>query len=417
MYTLVSALVKQASPANRWQSAEIGDLSFQSLYSDYTGVIAVLSNPFLPNNVALDLNSVRTLVIDYQETFNAFLTRMGNKTLPTYTPVPSLTPKYARYSDAFKAGYKVQPVGPTQSPDAQLPNGAKTWLYLTKPNVDFRDFYRYCLVSVNGFLHRTDADQNGAWVVDGMKTARLANRNELGIINFQGVSTLSFIPVTADMIFKQSSDQAYRNQMRIDLGVDTTGKTLMASLGGYLHVLDQSTIRRISPTEVLIDFNNLPLWERYHESRGVIDYSSLPFQRTTNNESQFAIDDFMSDANLVAYMQLSQTFFILADNPELYKETVYIPNTKITGLLIAYTKPDKPLINGIGKLADYWARYEDGQWAVAVVDNYWHHRVYNTAPKSSLNNIADNREPTDPVSHSRGYFLHIGTDFAYHPPA
>lgn len=418
MYSLVSAIAKSFSSLGRWESVDISQMTFAQLFSQYTRVIATLTNPFLDGQLALDLSTIIGQVGDSNTTFTDFLTANGNNSLPTFTPPPVLKHQYVKYRDPRRAGYSVQPIGPYQAPDAQLPAREKTFLHITNPKVpDFSVFYKYMLVSVNGFIHRTDADTNGCYVVDGTKSLWKSNRNEIGLLNFQGVSTLSFVPITPQMIYKQDPSQAYANQMRINVGQDISGKALILVLGGYLHFLDTKTFRRIGSEQILIDFNNLPIFERYHESREVIDYSGLPFQTTTNNPSQVAVADFLSDANLVAYATMSQSFLVILDNPEVYRDSEYVQTVRGPGMLVGYKFPDKPLVNGIGKLGDYWSVYEDRQWSVRVVDNNWHQRIYNTLEKSRWNNIADSRRPQDPVRFSRAEFVVIGTDLAYTPPA
>lgn len=422
MYSLVSAIAKSFSSLGRWESVDISQMTFAQLFSSYTKIVAVLTNPFITGQVALDLSAVQLPAGDTSQTFTDFLTTNGNNTLPTFTPVPVLKHQYVRFRDAFRAGYSVEPVGPYQAPDAQLPPSEKTHLHITNPRVvDFREFYKYMLVSVNGYLHRTDADQNGCWVVDGTKSLWKCNRNQIGLLNFQGVSSLSFVPITSQMVYKQSSSQAYANQIRINVGQDISQKGLMLVLGGYLHFLDDRTFRRIGDQQILIDFNNLPIFERYHESREILDYSGLPFQTTTNNPSQVAVADFLSDANLLAYVTMSQSFLVVMDNPEVYRDSEFIQTVRGPGMLVARRPegvtgawtPDKPLMNGVGKLAEYWSVYEDEQWSVRVVDNNWQRRVYGTLQKSYWQNIAQSRRTQDPVRFSRAQFVTIGTDIAY----
>lgn len=410
MYSLVSAIAKSFATQGRWESLDISTLTFEQLYTQYIKVTAVLTNPFVTGQVALNLADIQAMVGDTTQTFSEFLTANGNTTLPTTTPVPVLDTQYVHYKDAFRAGYSVQPVGPTQAPDAPLPPADKTWLFLSKAGVDFNFFYANCLVSVNGYIHRLTANSTGAWVIDGMKTARNVNQNQIGILNFQKVSPFTVVPVTPSMIYKQSSGQLYRNQMRINLGQDLSQKTVALVLGGYLHILDAKTLYRIGQTQVAIDFNNFPLIERYYESRKFLDYSSLPFNRSTINAAQLDVNDFLSDANLLAYMQLSQTFFVILDNVEIFKDEQFVQSAQMPGMLVAYEEPVYPLVNGIGKLGDYWSTYEDKQWSVTVVDNFWQRRAFKTLNLLEQEGISDNRITTDPVRHSKAHFLVIGTD-------
>lgn len=409
MYSLVSAMAKSFSSEGRWESVDISGMSFATLYSAYTRVIAVLTNPFIDGQVALDLSAIATSVGSTSRTFSQFLTDNANNALPTFTPVPVLQQANARYLDAYRAGYKVMLAGPPNvAPDAQLPTQAKTSVYLTKDGVDFRTFGKYALVTINGFLHRVAFDQNGAWVIDASKSLWKSNQNQIGIINFQKVTSFTTVGVTPDMVYKAQDSEQYCNYMRIDLGQDISNKSVMLSLGGYLHVLDEKTFFRVSNTAVVIDFNNLSLFERYHESLPYLDYSSLPFDRSSANDTQVPIQSFLSDANLLAYMQLSQTFFIIGDNPEIYKDTKYVQT--IDHAMVAFEKPQWPLMSGIGRLQDYWYTEEDGQWGVSVVDNQWQHRLYDTVTELDQQNIDAARITQKRAEFSRARFLLIGTD-------
>lgn len=415
MYSLVSAIAKSRNADGRWSALDIGSLTFDTLYSQYLRVIATLSNEFLPANVALDLEAIRAQVGSTSQTFNDYLVSIGSNALPTTDDLPVLRHQTVRYMDAFRAGFQVQPIAPNAAPDADVPELDKTWLYVTKPGINFHDFEDYCLVTVNGFVHRVAADANAAYVVDGMKSVFKSKEATMGLINFQKVSKLTYVPITEQMIFKQNPDQAYRNQMYVDLGQDISNKEIMLVLGGYLHVLDTRTFYRMNDTTVVIDFNNLSLFERIHESMPYLDFSSLPYDRTDRNETMFNSDNFLSDENLVAYATLSQSFFVLLDNVEIFKDSQAVETLPMPGQLISYVEPTYPLVNGVGKFAEYWSIHDYGQWSLRVPDNYWHQRQYNTTPLLDNRGVADSRVPTDPVRHSRAKFLILGTDLEYVP--
>lgn len=416
MYTLVSAIAKSFASEGRWESVAIGDMPLSQIYSTYVKVYAVLTNPFVTGQVSLDLAQVQAAEGGLSLTFNQFLVQNGTGMLPTSTTIPTLNPQYAEYKDAFKAGYKVQPVNAQAAPDAQLPASDKTWLYLTKndasgQSIDFELFYRSCMVSVNGYFHAIDAIPTAAWVMDGMKSRNISGQNQIGILNFQKMGSLQYAPITESMIYKQSSDQLYRNQMYVNLGVDTTNKTIMLVLGGYLHILDAKTFFRVSETAVAINFNNLPILERFHESLQYLDLSSLPFDRDDNDPTKLNVADFLSDENLVAYATLSQSFFVLLDTPEVFTEYDKVYTGKLTNILVSNQEPKYPLVNGHGKIADYWSVYEDGRWALTVYDNRWNHRTYNTVDWRNEVCVNSARQTQKVQEPSRAFFLKIGSDF------
>jgi hypothetical protein len=410
MYNVVSAIAKPIDGDGRWVSIDIGDMLISTLVSDYLDAYIILSNPFLDQNVCLHFADIRYKVGGEAITFNAFLAANGATTLPASTTLTTLNTRYARFKDAFLAGYSVTPVKPTISSTVTLPAGDKKWLYLEKSGVDFSLFAKSCLVSVNGFFHQTVEDPNGCYIREGMKSCLLANKNQVGILNFQKLGTLTQLPITSSMIYKQDSTQSYRNRMFVDLGIDITNKTVMLVLGGYLHLIDNKSFYQVGTTEVAIDFENIPLFDRYYESWKTIDLSSLPIQRTRNNASQIVVDDFLSDENLLAYVQLPQSFFVILDNPNVFKERGFVQTTPFPGQLIAFEDPEHLLINGVGKCAEYWPQWEDGQWALYVVDNFVYNRLYHTVDAMNQVCLSDACETDLTMENSYAFFLKIGAD-------
>lgn len=413
MYSLVSAIGKSFASDGRWENIDISAMKMREIYATYIKVIAVLSNPFLQTptkQVSLDLTNIRTTAGSLDITFSEYLVQNGNKTLATSDRLPTLSTKYARWNDAFRAGYKVQPVNPNTAPDANLPTGDKEWLYLSRPNTDFNLFGKSCLVSINGFFHRTDYDATGAWVIDGMKSRNKSGDNKIGLLSFRELGSIRCKSITADMVYKQDPSHRLRDRAYIDVGEDISNMTVMLVIGGYLHLLDPKTFFRVGTNLLAIDFNNYPMFERYHESLPWLDYSSLVIERT-DNPTQFSPDDFLTDANITALLTMSQSFIVLLDNSEIFTETEVVKKTKNPNMLISYkTEPKYPLFNGHGKLAEYFCIRDPGwRYSLRVLDNTWHHRLYNTTNPHKQISIADNRVPGQVTQQSHAFFLKIGT--------
>jgi hypothetical protein len=410
MYTLLSAIGEPRGGDSRWQSIEIGDMLLPDIYANYENVFAILSNPFISHEVSLDLSLIRAQYGSLSKTFFAFLFDLGNAALPTSDELPELKTRYAKYADGFHAGYKIQPTHPTAAPDAQLPPSERTWLHLTRPSTDYALFGRSCMVSVNGYYHPVETDANGVYVKEGNKSCTISGHNQLGIYSFREVGTIRHVPIRESMIYKPQGDGQMRYRTHIDLDEDISNKNVFLVLGGYLHAYDPLTFRRVGDTTVSIDFNNLPIFERYQESRHYLDMSSMPFERTDRNDSQIAVNDFLSDENLTAYLLLTQSFFVILDTPNIFVTKQGIHRTKMPGAFISYTPPVFPLVVGHGRTANYWYTYEDTQYSVTCVDSFLHDWVFNKTNPFAQGNIGDSRVPETPVTHSPGYFLQIGRD-------
>ena len=411
MYALVSAIGKSLSGGQDWSAIGLGEMSFSAVIQNYSTVYAVLTNPFLDSPVSLNLREILDTITDQQQTFSQYLAALGEAALPTSDTIPTLDTRYARYQDAFQAGYAIGPISPAASLSSPLPTADKTDLFLTRPQTSYRSFFQSCMVSVNGFFHLIDTDnESGIWVIDGMKSVIHAKKNKIGIVDYQDLGTLSYIPIAHDMLFKQSDAQNPGNHAYLNLGRDLTSYTVMAVIGGYLHVLDPKTVTLVGSDSIMIDFNNLPLVDRYYESKRFIDLSAMPLTPWPDNPHAFTVGEMISDAFIGAYLTLSQSFIVLVDNTELWVEFVGVEVPRWPHAYISYVEPIWPLVTGCGKIAEYWPVPEDRQWSLRVEDNFRNNYIYRTVDARGETGLSNNRNPMHATGLSPAYFLQIGCD-------
>ena len=420
-YSLVSAIGKPVGGGGRWVSIDISNMSFASIFQNYIRVIATLSNPFDATNTALDLASVEFTEGDPSITFSQYLVSIGNAALPTFTPPPVLNTVYAKYNDAWNAGYMVTPVAPNTAIDSPLPQADKTWLKLTDYNdptnpevmpVDFTLFGKSCMVSVNGYWHYLATDSSGAYIRDGNTSCVKSKRNTIGIYSLASLGSIQYIDLTPDMIYKQDPSNFLSNGVYINVGQSLAGKTVLLVIAGYLHVMDGNTFKRVGDQLLKIDWQNYPYFDRYFEQVDTIDLSSLNLTHTPRNASQVAVSELMSDAAITAYCSLSQSFIVLLDNQEVFVDYKDIANTGLPGSYMDIQEPNWPLITGHGKVSEWWSVEEDGQWAVLIQDaDAWvDRRTYYTTDPKKLNSLASNRVPARPRVLSSARFLKLGSD-------
>jgi len=410
MYQLESAVAKTLDERGRWVHVDIGDMAFIEIYSRYIVVKAVLSNPFIDHLVCLDLNDVREGNSANAASLNQWLAALGTTTLPTSDEIPEIKDRFARYTDAVRAKYKITPIAPGDGTGVENQPSERTALHVTKEGLDFNLFRQYCMVSVNGYFHFADTGANSSLVMGGGKTRTVSNQAVMGVLSFKDIGSIESFPITPSMVYKQSDDQRYRHRVNLDVGRDISNKTVILVIGGYLHILDHKTFYRVGDNTLTIDFDNIHFLDRYHESLKWIDLSSLPVQRTDRNPTQVGTDDFLSDENILAYMTLPQSFVVLLDNPDVFVDRQYVRTSPMPHRLIAFTDPIYPLVNGLGKLAEYWTTYEDKQWSLTTLDNWKHNRLYHTVDLEEVISTGDQRVPFTPVGFSDACFLKIGTN-------
>ena len=286
----------------------------------------------------------------------------------------------------------------------------RDWLCMTKTGINYTLFKNSCLVSVNGFIHMTDTDGTKILVQDGAKSGRIARNNQVGITSFADIGQLEMIPITADMVHRRYTDIPLKTKLYIDIGTPKPNKTAMLVLGGYLHVLDDSTFSRISDSIFTIDFQNFPLLERYYESSQCIDLSSLGLDVHTENPFIVNVEQLYSDEVLTKYATLSQSFLVFIDTDNLFTETHALHHFSVPGMITSHIEPIYPLITGYGALGDYWRVKEDGQWALTITKGWQENYLFQSTGIENLVNVSDTRCPENPANVGRAHFLKIGTD-------
>lgn len=389
-YSYKGAVARSKSLDALWASVDLSNVDINEIFATYSKAYITLGHTALTSDVYLDLATARTQIGVYigTKTIPQWLASLGSASLPTMNALPALNPKPVRYADAFRAGYHVNPVDRTRHTEAEIPFGEKNDLLIAKHDLDFRQWARYCLVSVNGYFHRTFGAVEGLYVVDGGRTGRLGNNNSVGIHSFREVGPMDLLPITPDMIYKTAPTQKFANAAHIKLPYSVDGKVVLLVLGGYLHVLDRA-YALIGPQSLKVDFNNLALPERLYEAWDQIDLSSLGLEVSSHNPTQVSVDQLYSDEVIQAYLCLPQSFIIILDVPELYVRRHPIENTGLPGryLCPADDYRNLPLISECGRVLEHRVFPEYGQMVlstnIATLDNY----TFATAPWLDQNSI------------------------------
>jgi hypothetical protein len=417
MYTLVSAIGVTYGASARWASIDISDIPMNTLYATYKRVIATLTNPYVSGEVGLDLNQIQEQTQGLTLTFNEFLASIGNAVLPTIATIPQIDTVYALYTDAFKAGYTVEPIAPNQSLTSPATPADKTNLYLKNPNIAMMKFYQSCMVTINGFYHFIDCDGNAAYVRDGDVSRQKSGYAQCGILCFNDLGTIEYLDLNADMVYNQQTDAGpvplmYRTY--IDIGIDIGNKIPILVLGGYMHILDDKTFRRVGTTSFMIDMQNYPMLNRYYESVPYLDFSSLNLPSTRLNAEQVGVTDLLSDATIKAYIGMSQSFMVLLDANDLFVDRQWVRTTPFPGKYLTGFTPNYPLVTGYGRMCEYWTVTEDTlytQYSLTIADGIkWNYVFNTTANQNQETSVGSNLDPTNPGVLSPAFFKLVGRD-------
>lgn len=408
MYLAVSAIGVRFGINKKWEEINLSDWKVIELFATFRRAQIKLSVASDPAPQYITLDNLRVYYSTYPNSLAELLIYLGDRALATTTEPIVLNKRTAQFKDAFKAGFTVTPVTHANLDNVSIPAEEKTDIRLTreKPATDYMNLFKHCLVSINGFYHLTDTDgAKGVIVSDAMKSLRRSGQNQIGLYSFNNVGSLEIVPINPTMV-----QHSLPGEVKLTLPQDLTGKTVMLVLGGYLHTVDPFMFKRIGNATYKLDFNNLPMLERFFESRKYLDFSGLPLETTPMNLNQISVADLTNDAFIMAYLQMSQTFFVVLDAPEVFTQKQFIKRSGLPDMYIAYSEPFYPLVTELGRHPEYWYVHEDGQYSVTVYDNVIGNRAFNTVNANKLMSVDGSNESTNAGRISAAYFLEIGRD-------
>lgn len=398
MYTVDVAYGVAKLHGSRWASLSLDLVPVVEIFATYRKVYLTLSAPFLVDPVYFDLDFFRIKYANFEGTLEEMFDDNGSDSIQTISSIPVANPKYIRFVDAFRASYRVAAI-------------AGDDLRLFRENTSMMDVYNYCLFTVNGLFHKTDTDGNFVYVLKGNVSAKKCRRNQLGIVSFRDISEIKSIAITETMLFNQHNTSNFSERIYIKMPEPVEGKTPLLMLGGYMVRPDKETFYSVGNDTYCVVVSRLPILKRYYESVGIIDYSSLGLDVSSNNSTQISLEQFYSDACIQKLFTLPQSFIVLVDKENLFFNEGSIDATEMPGRFISYTKPVYPLIAGEGKVCEYWDVLEDGQYSVVVADSFLQKKVFASIVKDSVDSVGASNVPSRTHFNSRGYMLEIGCDF------
>lgn len=380
-YQLLGATGRVRSLEAAWQDVDVSAMIIKDILQVYKGIYLELSHFAYSHPVFLKLHSISdtfnstTLLMTPQQ----WLDSIGNMTLPVIEELPNPREQWAKYEDAFKAGYDVELINIGQHVDMSLPADDKRDLFLTKPTVNFQQFWRYFLISVNGFFHRSVLGPNGLYVIDGGRTRSISGESIAGITSFREVAKMEQIPITPSMITPVTEGAQLYNGFFLTLPQNIENKTVLLVVGGYLHILD-STYSVTGERTLKVEYQKLNPVDRYYDSLGQINLATLPILNTPENPKRIVTESFYSDAYVKAWMSLPQSFVIVLDVEDVYLRKYDVNNTRLPGVY-QVEKPFRrlPLFGTYGRVLDYISYVEDEK--VVMNSHYVNepHRMYRTA--------------------------------------
>lgn len=411
-YQIIKAVGIGKTIGSQWRDIDTDTAIITALFSDFYKVYLELSHNSLPDNIYVDLDIFKTNYSTYASGFDDFLIEIGDQTLPTVSSLPNTSVKYVKFSDAFRSFYKADLAVAGQILPDNYPNSLKDDVVLTRPayNTDMSLIHSHTLVTVNGYVHETDATVEGdkAYIYEAGKTLRKSRNNNIGIMSFLDVSRLTKTHLTTEQIYAQEPDGQLYERTYINSGVDLNNKAYFLVLGGYLIFPDENVLWKVNDTTVALNFNMISYIERIYESNMVLNLDHLELETIPGEPNIFNIEQLKSNDVLRKYMLAKNTFLVTLDVNHLTYNKIYLRHSNLPGVFTAYENPRYPLVVNYGRIAEYWAVKEDNQWLVTVNDSFLKQFILDYYSNPQLTLINDHLVPMKPNQHSRGYLLEIG---------
>ena len=395
---------------SQWKEINIDSIPLKQVYVDYYKIYVELSHVSLANHIYVDMDSFKKDYVLYTGTIIDLLVLIGDATLTTVASLPSDSIKYVKYSDAFRSNYKVGLTKIGQSLPDNYPISLKDDAVLSRPKypTNMTMLHTHALVTVNGFIHATDADDKNTYIYDAGKTLRKSRQNSIGILSFSNISQLKKLRIKEEDIHTAPGSSSLYERMYLDTKVDLTGKSYFLVMGGYLVFPDEQVLWKVNDTTVALNCNMLPYIERFYESDAVMDLTELNIERDLDNPGLFNINQLKSNEFIKSYMLARNTFVVILDTNHFVYNKNYLRHSNLPGMFKSYQEPEYPLIVNYGRIAEYWKTYEDEQWSVTVNDSFLRDYVLDFYTETNLELINNHLVPMSPNQHSRGFLLELG---------
>lgn len=410
MRTYLYSIARSRIPGSRFTQMSLGDVPMALLYDYYDSpVYMILSDTDAGGLVAVNMEDVRVECSGRYTSFQEYLNAMSTYSIPYMTgDMPVINTKYARYADAHYAGFKPEPVHPLGYVGAGITRAEKTWAKLVKPSIDCIRFYKTSLITINGFVHSTDADSTGVYVRDAFSSLEKAKINAMGIINFSEVCDLTFVPFK-DMTISAGDSGNLIDECFVHLSEPMLDKVPLFIIGGY-YFDSHPAFMRVANDTWRIRFSMLDLPNRFFEMREFMNVDSLGVEFDHTRPDMTLVSRLTNNDFITKLLQMTQSFMVFMNAADVFYEYTPLVFDKRAPWCETPSVPDKPVITDNGRFIDYtWQYGWDDHWILHAYHNFTQRNICNTHGYGEAP-ITRMLDPNNPLPVSKPFFLHIGKD-------
>lgn len=400
MYELTAGLVKAKALGSTFVSKNVAALLVKDLLRDYKDVYLTLSHFSSKTPLTLRLKDAERFIVGLSSnpTVTDWLKGLGSTALPTTAGKPTVKQHNVLARDAWQAGYTATLCVPKGSPLNDAPDSDKTDIWLTRKDTDYLSIQKHCLATVNGFVHRLDADDDGAYIKDGGITFAKSRGASLGLLSFLDVGEVKTHSITPDMLYHPNITGRLQDSTYIKLPFDATGKIVGLVIAGYLHLVTKD-VQLIGNGALKVKTNRLPLLDRYMEARQYMNLTALErfYEVSEEDKSIYDVSKFYGNDCIRELFSLSQSFLIEIATENLGVQAVTTQNTFLPGRFYHNEQPLWPLRTELGRLPSYLSFEEAGKYVLCIENNLYQRRVFNNIEHHDYPLIDEKRISAQPV--------------------
>ena len=411
MYTFITSHCLSRTVGSQWVELDISNSLLSAVYGTFRQAFIIIHDSYTDSNIIANFDVFKAAYSGMNITVKEMLVMHEGLPIQTVDVLPSTSVKYARYSIGNKAGYRFEfcKAGYMYDPNENsefLPD-----LRITRPDytTDISLLHKYCLITVNGYIHNTDTDANHTYVYDGAKTMKISEDNRFGILSFIDVGELEKIKIKKEDILPARIDGLLKEKIIFKIDEDIGDDSFMLSLGGYLIVPQEDIFWKQGNNTYMLDIKRLPYIERIMESKEFIDISSLNIRTSTIGDDTVEVENLYSDEVIRNYFTLSQSFFIRIKTNNISTVKYAMNRINTPGAFIMDQKPSMPMFVNHGRMVEYWSQKQGDRYFVTVPDSYFRNYALRYRHKASPQNIDNSLMAENPIYHYGGLMLEISS--------
>ncbi|QKE54330.1 virion structural protein [Salmonella phage vB_SalM_SA002] len=408
MYKYVACISQTKGSRPRLVNDDISAMQVADVVRSYTENRVIVTNTFLTKNVCLRLQDYYAELVAFSGTIGDWFSSLGNRALNTTDTLPNLTERHAKFSNLNAWWFNQKPTLIRSHPTTNYTFADAEDLLITKKGVDYKELFAKTLFTVNGYMHRSALSNDGIYILDACRDAWHANEVNTGALTFNNLSTLSIYPISEGDIYPPDQYSSLKEQMLLKLPFNAKGKSVALVVGGILY-WQNDLLTLISDTTANFLTGRVDWVERFFYDRDYINLSSIPAE--INPDSPYIIrkEVLESDAFLKSWLLLSQSFWVVFDNPLLYLEMVPLERHTWPGLFTVPTDEPVPVVLNNGVMAEPLLR--PGEKRHRMLTRHFKKRgaLNTTVGYKNEPIVTDYALMSDPWLNSNAYWLKIAT--------